>query len=152
MDGGLVTGLVTLRPAAGSSAAASLGVIFWPCSDKGTLQSAFPLGRHLEGISLLFCLGSRRGEGSSIAHWLWPVMVGVTPSLASVAPIGANLLLARQPLGNFVLIAWLQFSPVESPAGCWRSRPFGRTRSSRAEAVGIPGTPAGVLPGPWCAP
>jgi hypothetical protein len=138
--------------AAGSSTATSLGVIFWPCSDKGTLQSAFPQGRHLEGISPLFCLGSHRGEGSSIAHWLWPVVAGVTPSLASIAPVGANLLLGRQSLGNFFPIARLQFSSVESPVGYWCSRPFGRSRSSRAEAVGTPGTPAGILPGPWCAP
>jgi hypothetical protein len=79
-------------------------------------------------------------------------VAGVTPSLASVAPVGANLLLARQPLGSFVLIARLQFSTVESPAGCWRSRPFGRSRSSHADAVETPGTPAGILPGPWYAP
>jgi hypothetical protein len=79
-------------------------------------------------------------------------MAGVTLSLAFVASIGANLLLARQPLGNFVLIARLQFSSVESPAGYWHSRLFGRSRSSRAEAVGTPGMPAGILPGPWCTP
>jgi hypothetical protein len=60
--------------------------------------------------------------------------------------------LAIQPLGSFVFIARLQFSSVESLAGCWRSRPFGRSRSSRAKVVGTPGTPAGILPGPWCAP
>jgi hypothetical protein len=79
-------------------------------------------------------------------------MAGVTPSLAPVAPVGAILLSAKQPLGSFVFIARLQFSLVESPAGCWRSRPFGRSRSSYAEAVGTPGTPADILPGPWCAP
>jgi hypothetical protein len=79
-------------------------------------------------------------------------VVGVTPSLASVAPVGANLLLARQLLGSFVLITRLQFSSVESPAGCWRSRPFRRSRSARAEAVGTPGMPAGILPSLWCAP
>jgi hypothetical protein len=78
-------------------------------------------------------------------------MAGVIPSLASIAPVGAVLLLARQPLGSFVFIARLRFSTVESPAGCWRSRPFGRSRPSRAEAVGTPGTLAGILPGPWCA-
>jgi hypothetical protein len=79
-------------------------------------------------------------------------VAGVIPSLASVAPVGAVLLSARQPLGSFVFIARLQFSSVESPAGCWRSRPFGRSRSSHAEAVGTPGTPAGILPGPRYAP
>jgi hypothetical protein len=79
-------------------------------------------------------------------------VVGVTPSLASVALVGTNLLLARQPLGSFVHVARLQFSSVESPAGCWCSRPFGRSRSPRAEAVGTPGTLAGILPGPWCTP
>jgi hypothetical protein len=44
-------------------------------------------------------------------------MAGVTPSLASIAPVGANLLLARQPLGSFVLIARLHFPLVESPVG-----------------------------------
>jgi hypothetical protein len=79
-------------------------------------------------------------------------MAGVIPSLASVAPVGAVLLSVRQPLGSFVFIARLRFSTVESPAGCWRSRPFGRSRSSRAEALGTTGTPAGILPGPWYAP
>jgi hypothetical protein len=79
-------------------------------------------------------------------------VVDVIPPLASVAPVGANPLLAKQPLGSFVFIARLQFSSVESPAGCQRSQPFGRSRSSYAEAVGTPGIPAGILPGPWCAP
>jgi hypothetical protein len=34
-------------------------------------------------------------------------MAGVILSLASVAPVGANLLSARQPLGSFVFIARL---------------------------------------------
>jgi hypothetical protein len=79
-------------------------------------------------------------------------VAGVILSLASAAPVGANLLLAKKPLGSFVFIARLQFSLVESPAGCWRSRPFGWSRSSYAEAVGTPGMPAGILPGPWCTP
>jgi hypothetical protein len=79
-------------------------------------------------------------------------VAGVIPSLTSVAPVGAVLLSARRPLGSFVFIARLRSSTVESPAGCWRSRPFGQSRSSRVEAVGAPGTPAGMLPGPWCAP
>jgi hypothetical protein len=79
-------------------------------------------------------------------------VAGVILSLASAAPIGANLLLAKQPLGSFVFIAQLRFSSVESPAGCWRCRPIGRSRSSYAEAMGTPGTPADILPGPWCAP
>jgi hypothetical protein len=79
-------------------------------------------------------------------------VVGVIPSLASVAPVGADLLSARQPLGSFVFIVRLQFSLAESPAGYWRSWPFERSRSSRAEAVGTPGTPAGILLGLWYAP
>jgi hypothetical protein len=79
-------------------------------------------------------------------------MAGVIPSLASVALVGANPLSARQPLGSFVFIARLQFSLAESSAGCWRSRPFGRSRSSYAGAAGTPGTPVSILPGPWCAP
>jgi hypothetical protein len=79
-------------------------------------------------------------------------VAGVIPSLASIAPVGANLLSARQLLGSFVFIARLQFSSVESSASCWRSQPFGRSRSSRVEAVGTPGMLAGILLGPWCAP
>jgi hypothetical protein len=45
-------------------------------------------------------------------------VAGVIPSLASVAPTGADLLSARQPLGGFVFTARLQFSSVESSAGC----------------------------------
>jgi hypothetical protein len=83
-----------------------------------------------------------------ISDWLRPIVVGVTPSLASIALVGANLLLARQPLGSFVFIAWLRFSSVESPADCQRSQPFGWSRSSHAEAVGTPGMPIGILLGP----
>jgi hypothetical protein len=79
-------------------------------------------------------------------------VAGVILSFASVAPVGADLLSARQQLGSFVFIVRLQFSSAESPADCGRSRPFERSRSSRAEAVGTPGTPAGILPGLWCAP
>jgi hypothetical protein len=42
-----------------------------------------------------------------------------------------------------VFIARLWLSSVESPASCWRSRPFGQSRSSHASAMEIPGTPAG---------
>jgi hypothetical protein len=79
-------------------------------------------------------------------------VAGVIPSLASVAPVRADLLLARQPLGSFVFIARLQFSSAESPAGYWHSRPFGRSQSSCAEAMGTPGTQASILLGPWYAP
>jgi hypothetical protein len=41
-----------------------------------------------------------------------------------------------------VLIARLWLSSVESPAGCWRSRSFGQSRSSHPSAMEIPGTPA----------
>jgi hypothetical protein len=70
-------------------------------------------------------------------------MAGVILSLASVAPIGANLLLARLLLGSFVFIARLRFSSVESPTGWWRSRPFVRSRSSDLQAMETPGMPAG---------
>jgi hypothetical protein len=75
-------------------------------------------------------------------------VAGITPSLASVALVGANLLLARQPLGSFVFIARLRFSSVESPASCRHCRRFGWSRSSHAKAVGTPGMLAGILLGP----
>jgi hypothetical protein len=46
-------------------------------------------------------------------------MAGVIPSLASVAPVGADLLSARQPLGSFVFITRLQFSLAESHGLAW---------------------------------
>jgi hypothetical protein len=106
----------------------------------------------MEGISLLFYLGSLVGKGlRSLIGWTWLWRSSLL-SCAPAALVGAILLLARQPLRSFVFITRLQLSSVESPAGCWRSRPFGRSRSSHAEAVGTPGMPAGILPGPWCAP
>jgi hypothetical protein len=52
-------------------------------------------------------------------------VAGVIPSLASVAPVGANLLLARQPLGSFVFIARLRFSSVELPTAAGAADPLG---------------------------
>jgi hypothetical protein len=42
-----------------------------------------------------------------------------------------------------VFIARLRLSSVESSAGCWRRRPFGRSRSSHPRAMETPGTPVG---------
>jgi hypothetical protein len=83
--------------------------------------------------------------------WSWSWRSSLL-SCASAALVGTVPLLARQLLRGLVFIARLRLSSAESPAGCWRSRPFGRSRSSRAETVGTPGMPAGILPGPWCAP
>jgi hypothetical protein len=138
--------------AAGSLAAASLASSSGPALAMALYKVPFPPGRHLEGISLLFCLGSHHGEGSSISDWLRPVVVGVIPSLASVAPARADLLSARQPLGKLCLHRPALVLLGESPAGCWRSRPFERSRSFCAEAVGTPRTPTGILFGPWYAP
>jgi hypothetical protein len=52
----------------------------------------------------------------------------------------------------FVFIARLWLSMMELPAGCWRSRPFGRSQSSRARAVETPRTPAGHVARPLARP
>jgi hypothetical protein len=51
-----------------------------------------------------------------------------------------------------VFIARLWLCSVEWPAGCWRCRPFGRSRSSRPSAMEIPGMPAGIEHDPWHTP
>jgi hypothetical protein len=53
---------------------------------------------------------------------------------------------------NLVFIVRLWLSSAESPAGCWRSRPFSRSRSSLLDAMETPGTPAGRLRCPWHTP
>jgi hypothetical protein len=53
---------------------------------------------------------------------------------------------------NLIFIARLWLSSVESPAGCWRSRPFNWSRSFLLNAVETPGTPAGVQRCPWHTP
>jgi hypothetical protein len=50
---------------------------------------------------------------------------------------------------DLVVFARIQLSTVESPAGCWRSRSFGQSRSSLLSAVEIPRTPAGRQHCPW---
>jgi hypothetical protein len=44
---------------------------------------------------------------------------------------------------TLVFIARLWLSPMESPAGCWHSRPFGLSRSSYPSIMEIPRMPAG---------
>jgi hypothetical protein len=53
---------------------------------------------------------------------------------------------------NLVFIARLWLSSVESPAGCWRSRPFSWSRSSLLDTVETPGMPAGRPRCPWHTP
>jgi hypothetical protein len=53
---------------------------------------------------------------------------------------------------NLIFIIRLWLSSVESPAGCWRSRPFSWSRSFLLDVVETPGTPAGRLRCPWHTP
>jgi hypothetical protein len=144
--------LVAIRPAAGSSAAASLASSSDPALAKALYKAPFPWAGIWRAYPIPFASDPVVGKGlrSLIGStWSW------RSSLLSCAPaalVGAVLLLARQPLRGLVFNARLQFSSVESPAGSRRSRPFGQSRSSRIGAVGTPGTLAGILPGPWCAP
>jgi hypothetical protein len=73
----------------------------------------------------MFYLRSFRGEGSCPLigggqAWL---MSRLSP--ASTDLVGARLLLAKQPLEEFRHLRWLRLPAAESPASCWRSRPFG---------------------------
>jgi hypothetical protein len=52
-------------------------------------------------------------------------VASVIPSLASVGPVGADLLSARQPLGSFIFIARLQFPSVESQPAAGAAGPSG---------------------------
>jgi hypothetical protein len=124
-----------------------LGVIPWssdsPPNGSHFIKWLSPLVRHLGGISSPFCLGSFRGEGScSLVGGVW-VWLASCPSFASVDLVEARPLLAKRQLKESCRLRWLWLSSVESPAGCWRSWPFGQSRSSWLDAVEIPGTPAG---------
>jgi hypothetical protein len=70
-------------------------------------------------------------------------------SPASVDLVGATPLLAKRPLEEFCLIRRLGPLRMKSPAGCWRSRPFVRSRPLRPNAVVIPGTSADRWLCPW---
>jgi hypothetical protein len=99
-------------------------------NDGDFIKCICPLDRHLRGICSPFCLGSFRGEGScpligGDRAWLASCL-----SPASVDLVRAKLLLAKQPLEECHHLRWLWLSSVESPADCWRSRSFDRSRSS----------------------
>jgi hypothetical protein len=53
---------------------------------------------------------------------------------------------------NLIFIVRLWLSSVESPASCWRSRPFSWSRSFLLDAVETPGTSAGRQRCPWHTP
>jgi hypothetical protein len=82
--------------------------------------------------------------GKALARWL----VESRRGLRHARPLPLSIL---SGLGHFrrnsrwrnlVFIARLWLSSLESPAGCWRSWPFGQSRSSYPSAAEIPGTPA----------
>jgi hypothetical protein len=68
---------------------------------------------------------------------------------AFVDLVGAVPLLVKQPLEEFRRLRWLGLPTVESPAGCWCSRPFGRSRPLWPNAVEIPETSSGRWLWPW---
>jgi hypothetical protein len=121
-----------------------------PLSDDGNfIKCLSPLDQHLRGICPILCLGSFRGEGSC------PLVGGGQPwlasrlSCASVDIVGAWLLLAKQPLEGPHRLLRLGLLAAESLAGCWHSRPFGRSRPFWPSTVEIPGTSVGRWFCPW---
>jgi hypothetical protein len=113
------------------------------------IKCLFPLDRHLRGISPLLCLGSFRGGGSCPLIGgcrAWPAS-RLNP--ASVDLVRVVPLLVKEPLEEFHRLLRLGLPTVESPAGCRRSRPFGRSRTLWPNTVGIPGTSAGRWLCPW---
>jgi hypothetical protein len=121
-----------------------------PLPDAGNfIKCLFPLDRYLRGIWPLLCLGSFRGGGSC------PLVGGGRAWLASrlspayVDLVGAVLLLVMQPLEKFRRLCRLGLPAVKSPAGCWRSRPFGRSQPLWPNVVEIPRTSAGRWLCPW---
>jgi hypothetical protein len=110
------------------------------------------LDRHLGGICPPFCLGSFHGEGScSLVGGVWTWLTSC-PSFVSVDLVRARPLSTKQSLEESCLLARLWLSSAESPAGCWRSQPFGQSRSSCPSAVEILGTPADRQRCPWHTP
>jgi hypothetical protein len=138
---------VAIRPAAGFRAAASLARSSDPALAKTLYKVSFPWAGIWRAYPLPSASDPIVGKGlRSLIGWTrsWRL------SLLFCAPdglVGAVPLLARQPLEEFCLHRPAPASSAESSAGCWRSRPFGWNRSSRAEATGIPGTPADILTG-----
>jgi hypothetical protein len=70
-------------------------------------------------------------------------------SPASVDLVGATPLLGKRPLEEFHHLRWLRPLRMKSPAGCWRSRPFGQSWPLWPNTVVIPGTSAGRWFCPW---
>jgi hypothetical protein len=70
-------------------------------------------------------------------------------SPASVDLVGATLLLVKRQLEEFCRLCRLGLLMMRSSAGCWRSRPFGRSRPLWPNTVVIPGTSAGRWLCPW---
>jgi hypothetical protein len=83
--------------------------------------------------------------GKSLARWLVESGRGLRHArpLPLLILSGPGHFRRNNRWRNLVFIARLRLSSVESPAGCWRSQPFGLSRSSYPSAVEIPGTPAG---------
>jgi hypothetical protein len=63
-------------------------------------------------------------------------------SPASVDLVGATLLLVKRPLEEFCRLRRLGSLMMKSPAGSWRSQPFGRSRPLRPNVAVIPGMSA----------
>jgi hypothetical protein len=70
-------------------------------------------------------------------------------SPASVDLVGATMLLIKRPLEGFCHLCRLSPVMMKSPAGCWRSRPFGRSRPLWPVVLVILGTSAGRWLCPW---
>jgi hypothetical protein len=81
--------------------------------------------------------------------WWRPGVAGVTPVPLSVDLVEARLLLVKQTLEEFRHLCRLGPPAAESPAGCWCSRPLGRSRPFWPNVVEIPGTSAGRWLCPW---
>jgi hypothetical protein len=55
----------------------------------------------------------------------------------------------KASIGGFRRLRRLRPLMMKMPAGCWRSRPFGRSRPIQPDVVVIPGTPVGRWFCPW---
>jgi hypothetical protein len=91
----------------------------------------------------VFYLGSLCGEGSCPLIGGGQAWLASCLSPASVNPVRARLLLAKQPLEEFRHLHRLRLLVAESLASCWHSRPFGRSWPFWPSTVEIPGTSAG---------
>jgi hypothetical protein len=84
-----------------------------------------------------------------LIDWWRPGMAGVTLVPRFYRSCQGQLLFTKQPLEGFRHLLWLEPPAVESSAGCWCSRPFGRSRSFWPSTVETPGTSAGRWLCPW---